>query len=150
MIRRQSYDWFSRRFSTGSVMPKDFPLSQEGFNPFAEFIGLEFTVVEEGYSECELEVTDQLLNPHDVLSGGVLYTMADFGMGAAIYPTLEEDALPATIDITITYFRPVETGPVTCETVLVNRSRSIAYFESTLSTETEVAHATGTFFISKN
>lgn len=131
-------------------MPKRFPLNQEGFNPFAELIGLEFTAVEEGYSRCELEVTAQLKNPHDVLSGGVLYTMADFGMGAALYPTLDEDELPSTVDLTINYFRPVEAGSVSCETTLINRSRSLAYFESKLSTENEVAHATGTFFIAKN
>lgn len=130
-------------------MPKRFPLNQEGFNPFAELIGLEFTVVKEGYSRCELEVTAQLKNPHDVLSGGVLYTMADFGMGAALYPTLDEDELPSTVDLTINYFRPVEAGSVSCETTLINRSRSLAYFESKLSTENEVAHATGTFFIAK-
>lgn len=128
-------------------MGRDVRLSQEGFNPFAESIGLEFTVVEEGYSQCKLEVTEPLMNPHDVLSGRVLYTMADVGMGTAIYPTLEEDALPSTIEVTINYFRPVDTGPVTCETTLVNRSRSIAYCRSTLSTEREVARATGTFFL---
>lgn len=130
-------------------MPKDYPLDQEGFNPFAAFIDLEFTAVEEGFSQCELEVKNQLKNPHDVLSGGVLYTMADFGMGAALYPTLDKDDLPSTIDLTINYFRPVETGLVTCETTLINRSRSLAYFESILSTENDVARATGTFFISK-
>lgn len=129
-------------------MPKDFPLDQDGFNPFASLIDLEFTAVEEGFSQCELAVKDQLKNPHDVLSGGVLYTMADFGMGAALYPTLDEGDLPSTINLTINYFRPVETGTVTCETNLINRSRSLAYFESNLFTEKEVARATGTFFIS--
>jgi acyl-CoA thioesterase len=130
-------------------MPQEFPLDQDGFNPFAALIGIDFTAVDEGYSECELEVTDHLKNPHDVLSGGVLYTMADFGMGAAIYPTLAEGELPSTVDITINYFRPVESGLVTCETSLVNRSESLAYFVSKLFTETEVARATGTFYISK-
>ncbi|MEF8915086.1 PaaI family thioesterase [Natronomonas sp.] len=131
-------------------MTREFPLDQEGFNPFAAHIGLTFTAVEGGYSQCELEVTEQLKNPHDVLSGGVLYTMADFGMGAAIYPTLDENELPSTVDVTINYFRPVETGSVTCETALINRSQSLAYFESTLYNEKKVAHATGTFFIAKN
>lgn len=130
-------------------MSKDFPLDQDEFNPFASLIGLEFTDVEEGFSRCELDVTDRLKNPHGVVSGGVLYTMADFGMGAAIYPMLDADAMPSTIDVTINYFRPVEGGSITCETVLVNRSRSLAYFESTLATDTEVARASGTFFISE-
>lgn len=130
-------------------MSKDFPLAQDDFNPFASLIGLEFTAVEDGYSRCELEVSEELKNPHDVVAGGVLYTMADFGMGAALYPTLETHEVPSTIDVTITYFRPVEAGTVTCETALVNRSRSLAYFESTLSTDRDVARATGTFFISE-
>lgn len=130
-------------------MPRDFPLDQDGFNPFAALIDLEFIAVDEGFSRCTLEVAEQLKNPHGVLSGGVLYTMADFGMGAALYPTLDEDDLPSTIQLTINYFRPVETGSVTCETTLINRSRSLAYFESKLSNEKEVARANGTFFIAK-
>lgn len=129
-------------------MSKDFPLDQDEFNPFASLLGIEFTDIEAGFSRCELAVTDRLQNPHGVVSGGVLYTMADFGMGAAIYPTLEEAAVPSTVDVTINYFRPVEDGTVTCETTLVNRSQSLAYFESTLATDTEVARASGTFFVS--
>lgn len=131
-------------------MPRDFPLDQDGFNPFASLIDLEFTAVDEGFSRCTLQIKEQLRNPHDVLSGGILYTMADFGMGAALYPTLDGDELPSTIHLTINYFRPVDTGSVTCETSLINRSRSLAYFESNLyNQEKVVARANGTFFIAK-
>ena len=64
-------------------MSKNFPLNMKGFHPFGDLIGLKFTKVEKGYSQCTLDVVDKLLNPHKVVHGGVLYSMADTGMGGS-------------------------------------------------------------------
>ena len=82
-------------------MSKKFPLESKGFNPFCELIGLNFTEVKKGYSRCVLKVNDKLLNPHKVLHGGIVYSMADTGMGGALYTCLEPSELCATIEIKI-------------------------------------------------
>jgi len=63
-----------------ATMPKKVPLESEGFNPFGELIGLNFVKCETGYSQCVLEENEKLLNPHRVLHGGVIYSMADTGI----------------------------------------------------------------------
>ena len=131
-------------------MPKKFPQKLEGFNPFGELIGLTFTKLENGYSQCVLEVNGKLLNPHKVLHGGVTYSMADTGMGAALYTCIDEDELCATIETKIVYFKPVTSGRLTCDTRVVHRSKRIATLESEIKDDRQlIAKAIGTFSVFK-
>ena len=132
-----------------ATMPKKVPLKSEGFNPFGELIGLNFVKCETGYSQCVLEVSEKLLNPHRVLHGGVIYSMADTGMGGALYSYLDDDELCATIEIKIVYFTAVTSGILTCDTKLIHRSKKIATLESEIKNdESLIAKAIGTFYIS--
>jgi len=131
--------------AVGRVMSAD---SDDVFHPFGDLIGLAFTDVAEGASECTLAVTDDLKNPLGVVHGGVLYAMADTGMGGALYPTLDDDEVGTTIEVTVRYFRPVREGRVTCETEVVHRGGSIAHLASEVRHDGEaVAHAVGSFFV---
>lgn len=129
-------------------MPKKLPLESEGFNPFCELIGLSFSKFQEGYSRCVLEVTEKLLNPHKVVHGGVIYAMADTGMGVALYQSLREDELCATVEIKIAYFGAVTSGMLTCDTKVINKGKKIAFMESEIrNNESLIAKAMGTFYI---
>ncbi len=131
-------------------MPKKFPLASEQFNPFGELIGLNFSECENGYSRCALEVAEKLLNPHKVLHGGVVYSLADTGMGAALYSDLDDDELCATVEIKIVYFVAVTSGTLTCETKVIHRSKRIAALESEIKNDGRLtAKAMGTFSVSK-
>ena len=131
-------------------MPKEFPLESPGFNPFGELIGLSFSQCEKGFSRCALQVNDSLLNPHRVLHGGVIYSLADTGMGGALYTDLDEDESCATVQIDIFYFAPVTSGTLTCDTRLVHRSRKVAVLESEVHNDGRlVAKALGTYSVFK-
>lgn len=123
-------------------------MSSETPQRFSELVGLNFTEMEDGYSRGVVEVTDDLKNPHGVLHGGVLYTMADTGMGAAVYTQLDADESCATIEVKINYLQPVKDGTVVCETEVVDKGRSVAYLESELTNDGEtVARATGSYSV---
>ncbi|MBU2550157.1 MAG: PaaI family thioesterase [Proteobacteria bacterium] len=131
-------------------MPKAFNLNGDGFNPFCEMIGLCFTMAEGGRSRCELEITSQLFNPHRVLHGGVIYTMADTGMGAALYSEIEEEELCSTVEIKTAYFGAVFGGRLVCDTRVVHKGRKIAFLESEVRNDGRlIAQATGTYYIFK-
>ena len=120
----------------------------EGFHPFGELIGLEFIVVGDGRSRCEMEVKDELFNPHGVLHGGAIYAMADTGMGGALYTMLEENELCTTVEIKIAYFTAVRSGKLICETRVIERRSRIAILESEVTAADQlVAKALGTFYI---
>jgi acyl-CoA thioesterase len=129
-------------------MTKEFPLQSKGFHPFGDLIGLEFTKHEKGYSQCTSQITPRLFNPHQVIHGGVLYSMADTGMGAALYSSLDEGELCATVEIKITYFKPVMKGNLVCNTRVINRGKRISTLESEILNDgVLVGKAYGTFSI---
>jgi acyl-CoA thioesterase len=117
-------------------------------HPFADLIDLQVAEVRTGFSQCSLAVVDKHLNPHGVVHGAVLYALADTGMGAALYPTLNAAEICATIQITVNYFKPVRSGTIQCNTELVNRGKTVAHLESRLFVDQVlIASANGNYSI---
>lgn len=117
-------------------------------HPYADLIGLRMTEQRPGFSRCELRVEEKHLNPHEVVHGAILYAMADTGMGAALYPTLDAGEICATIQITMNYFKPVPAGLVCCTTEMLNRGKRVANLESRLYVDGSlVASANGNYSI---
>jgi len=124
------------------------PILADKKHPYADLIDLVVDEQRAGYSRCVLTVDEKHLNPHHVVHGAVLYAMADTGMGAALYPTLDEGEICATIQITVNYFKPVYSGQVVCVTGVINRGKSVANLESRLMVgDTLVASANGNYSI---
>lgn len=117
-------------------------------HPFADRLGLAWTDRGAGRSTCVLDLRDEHMNPHAVAHGAVLFALADTGMGAALYATLQPDESCATIEIKINFLRPVRSGRVICESTLLARGRRVANLESRLTADGElVATANGNFAI---
>jgi len=119
-------------------------------NPFAELVGFTLRVGQRGSgtSAAAVDVRPGLLNPNGVIHGGVLFTLADTAMGAALYTTLAPGENCATIEIKIHFLQPVIKGKIRCVTRLVHRGSRIAVLESHLSVgRVQVAQALGTFTI---
>jgi acyl-CoA thioesterase len=117
-------------------------------HPFAELIDLRVEEHRAGFSRLTLQVTPDHLNPHGVVHGAVVYAMADTGMGAALYPTLADGEICATIEVKINYFKPIAAGCLTCTTEILNRGKSVANLESRVFLdEVLVAQANGNYAI---
>lgn len=134
------------------------PLAARGFakrlqlasrpHPFADLIDLDVAPDGKGASTATLIAGQKHMNPHGVVHGAVIYALADTGMGAALYPTLEAGQACATIEIKISYFRPVGGGEIHCATQIDNKGRSIAHLTSRVEQGGKlVALATGSFAI---
>src|SRR2546428_2852139 len=83
-------------------------------SPFSKLLGVKVNKFENGHCVCFLEIKDNLLNKNKAVHGGVIYSLADIGMGAALYSSLEENERCSTIEIKINYLRPVYTGTLIC------------------------------------
>jgi acyl-CoA thioesterase len=82
--------------------------------------------------------------------GGALYTLADSGMGAALFSFVDEGELFLTIETSVFYFKAVSSGTLTCEARVVHRGKRIAVMEAEIKNgEQLVAKAVGTFSIYK-
>ncbi len=129
-------------------MRNNLPINEKGFNPFCDTIGVVFDVYEDGFSRCRLEVMPSLLNPNGVVHGGVHYSMADTGMGAALFASLEPNFFCATVEIKIAYFKAVSEGELVCETTILHKGKKIAALESVIKNGGQlVSKATGTYSI---
>lgn len=128
----------------------DSPEKKELRSPFAIFIGSKIELGGEGNPSCEIQVEDQLRNNNGMLHGGAIFTVIDNAMGAAAKKNLRPDELSATLEIQITYLRPVKDGTVHCEAEVVKRGKRMVFLKANATLDGElVARATGTYAISK-
>lgn len=120
-------------------------------HPYGEL--LQMTVVtpgtaSSGVSRLTLNTGAHLHNPQNVVHGGVMYSLADTGMAAALYPTLKAGEICATIDIHMSYFKPVTQGLLVCDTKIINKGKRVAHLESNVyCNDILIARANGNFSI---
>jgi acyl-CoA thioesterase len=103
----------------------------------------------EGRARFELEVTAKLLNPNGTLHGGVIGSLADTAMGAALFSQLERGQWCSTLEIKMNYLLPVTAGAIAAEAVVISRSKRIGVLEARVLGDGDrlVALATGTLYI---
>ena len=116
--------------------------------PFVDHVGICVEERRDGLSRCTLSVEDLHFNSASIVHGGVLFTLADTAMGAALYPTLAPGEGCATIEIKINFFKPVVAGAVLCTAEIVSKGRTVANLEACVYVgEVLVAKANGSFAI---
>jgi acyl-CoA thioesterase len=117
--------------------------------PFAELLGIRPKSVGDGRARFELDVEAKHLNPHGTLHGGVVYSLADSAMGAALFSLLEPGELCATLEIKMHYLVSVTGGALAAEAAVVDRTKRIGVLEARVFGDGDrlVALATGTFYI---
>ena len=117
--------------------------------PFAGLLGMKAKSVGEGRARFELEVEAEHLNPNGTLHGGVIYSLADSAMGAALFSRLDPGEQCATLEITMSYLTPVTAGAITVDAAVVQRTKRIGVIEAKVFGDGDrmVALATGTFYI---
>jgi acyl-CoA thioesterase len=102
-----------------------------------------------GRSKFELTVRPEHMNPHGVVHGGVIYTLADFAMGGALTSLLGPGERCATLEVKINYLAPTMSGDLRAEACVVSRSRRVGVLEARVygGGQALVALATGSFYI---
>jgi len=115
---------------------------------FINTVGLSVDEAVPGRARLSITIEDKHRNGTGVAHGGVLFTLADTAMGAALYNSLEPGEICATIEIKIGYFKPVFDGTLVCEAVVLNKGKSVASLEATIRNGDQlVSKASGTFSI---
>jgi uncharacterized protein (TIGR00369 family) len=95
--------------------------------PFASLVGIEIESVGPGVASMTLEVRDVLRQNNGVVHGGAIATLIDSVAAFAVMPLLTDDETATTVDLTVTYIRPLLSGTATASArVLREGSRIIA------------------------
>jgi acyl-CoA thioesterase len=115
---------------------------------FVHHVGMKIDEAGPGFARGSITIDDLHRNGTGVVHGGVLFTLADTCMGAALYSSLEPGEICATIEIKIGYFKPVFEGTLVCNATVLNKGKSVASMEATIHNgDVLVSKSSGTFAI---
>ena len=111
-------------------------------NPFVQHNGIQVIRVEENYSEAELMIRPESLNPFGTVHGGAFFTLADLVSGVAArtdgrhYVTQQAD---------ISYLRSASEGRLLAKGTVIHRGRSRCVVDVKIVDEVGRLLCTGTF-----
>jgi len=122
--------------------------SQRGIGKTMRFRG---TAAERGAVTLEGHPDEDFYNPLGTVHGGYAATMLDAALALAVQSTLPLDSGYSTIDLKVTYLRPMTAGsaPVIAEGRTLHEGRRVVACEGRL-TDREgrlCAHATATYMV---
>jgi uncharacterized protein (TIGR00369 family) len=78
--------------------------------PIAALLGFRLAEVEIGRAVFECEPDESAYNPIGLVHGGLVCTLADSAAGCAVHSTLDAGLVFTSIDLTVSYQRPVVTS----------------------------------------
>jgi uncharacterized protein (TIGR00369 family) len=112
---------------------------------FLSLIGASTPEAADGRSTLVVEVDERHLNPAGTVHGGMLATLVDTAMGAAIRSAVDDEA-PATSQLSITYLRPGGPGRLVVTAAVSKRGESLSICEADVEQEGKsLVHALATF-----
>lgn len=99
--------------------------------PAARLLGYRVREVERGRAVFEMEPAECHYNPFATVHGGIMATLLDSAMTAAVLSTLPVGVACATLEMKVNFLRPVrvEGGPLRCEAAVIHLGSSIATAE---------------------
>lgn len=103
--------------------------------PFAKFLGIQLEAVEPGRATMSLEIREELKQNAGVVHGGVVASLIDSAMAFAILPLLKDDERTTTVDLTISYLRPLVNGEISATARVVREGGRIVVLSADLHDE---------------
>lgn len=100
--------------------------------PLHRHLGVEKIAAHEGSSRFSVPVEGAVLNPANVLHGGVIYTLCDVAAYTALLSLLPDDREAVTHDIHVAVLRPAVRGEtVTFCGNVIRQGKALAFLEAT-------------------
>ena len=99
--------------------------------PVAKLIGYQIKEVDQGFAAFELHPGEHHYNPFATVHGGILSTLLDTTMTAAVLTTLPQNITCSTVEIKVNFIKPVsaESKLVRCEARIIHVGRKLATVE---------------------
>ncbi|HAF16545.1 MAG TPA: hypothetical protein DHU55_02205 [Blastocatellia bacterium] len=96
-----------------------------GTVPYARLLGIEVEEVSSGVATLALEVRKELTQNHGVVHGGAIASLIDTATAFAIISLLAPKERVTTVDLTISYLRPVNGGRLRATARVVRAGRRL-------------------------
>jgi uncharacterized protein (TIGR00369 family) len=107
---------------------------------------MRFEEIEDGRLSVTCDPREAFFNPLGTVHGGLACTMLDTALGCAAHSTLPAGTGYTSIDITVSYLRPIlpASGPLTATGTVVKRGRRVVFAEATITDAAGTAYASAT------
>lgn len=86
----------------------------------------------QGTIEVAFHPNETMLNPHGTVQGGMVAAMLDDTMGPALFSMSGGKVVASSIDLNVSFIRPVKPGRVIGRGRVINRGRSVVFLEAEL------------------
>ena len=103
--------------------------SEAGSTPFSQLLGMRCLEREKGRARYELEVGPEHLNRRGVAHGGVVASLLDTALGAAVVSSITKEEWTGTLELSVQFREPVRPGPVVAQGRMARRGRNVAFAE---------------------
>jgi len=96
-----------------------------GENFFSKWIGMKLVDIAPDVAVIQIDMRDELRQPHGLLHGGVTATLIDTAMAFAVITCLDKGEKASTADLNVHYLRPHLDGVVTCTARVVKAGKRL-------------------------
>lgn len=110
--------------------------------PFARLLGIEVETLERGSAILSLPLREELLQNNGVVHGGAIASLIDTATAFAILTVLEKRERITTVDLTISYLRPLVSGRARVHAKVLRAGRRLIAVSADVSTEAGTLAAT--------
>lgn len=119
------------------------------YNPFWDHIGLREVELRDGQSVLELPIMHELTQSRKVVHGGVIATLVDAAVGAALRSNVAKGLGGVTIDLKVNYLRPATGMKLIAKGRIIKQGRSVVVGEAVIENEagTEIAIGIATYMM---
>ena len=93
--------------------------------PYAHLLGIELDDISKGAATLGLDVRKELTQNHGLVHGGAIASLIDTAMAFAIITLLARSEKVTTVDLTISYLRPLTKGRITAVAKVVRAGRRL-------------------------
>ena len=111
---------------------------------YVDLLGMRPLFAEPGHVQMEFTATEQFLNPAGVVQGGFITAMLDDTMGPAAVAQLGPGHFAPTLELKVSFLRPVGPGRLIGDGRVVHMGKSVAFLEGSLADEQGNVVATST------
>jgi uncharacterized protein (TIGR00369 family) len=102
---------------------------QGGGTPFGRLLGMRCVHRGESLARYEMDVAEDHLNKRGVAHGGVVASLLDTALGAAVVFSLAPEEWTGTLELSVQFREPVRPGLVTAEGRVARRGKRVAFAE---------------------
>jgi molybdopterin converting factor subunit 1 len=111
---------------------------------YVDLLGIRPLSAEPGHVQMEFTASEQFLNPAGLVQGGFITAMLDETMGPAALAMLGPGHFVPTLELKVSFLRPVGAGRLVADGRVVHMGRSVAFLEGSLTDDEGNLVATAT------